>query len=88
MTDKRVLRAAPWLAIGGLFVFWELVCRIFALPEFILPTPTASLMALWEHLDAIWFNAFFTLWVTILGFVLAVIFGYSVGVLIGASALM
>ncbi|HEX6142047.1 MAG TPA: ABC transporter permease [Geminicoccaceae bacterium] len=84
----RSRTAAPWLATLGLLVVWELACRVFQIPEFILPTPSASFVALYENLGAIWHNAFFTLWVTLLGFALAVVFGYALGVLIGASALM
>ena len=36
---------------------------------------------------AIWFNAIFTFWVTLLGFAIAVGFGLVLGVLIGASPL-
>ena len=84
----RSRTAAPWLATIGLLVVWELACRVFQIPEFILPTPSASFVALYENFGAIWHNAFFTLWVTLLGFALAVVFGYALGVLIGASALM
>ena len=86
--NGRALTAAPWIATIGLLVVWELVCRLFQIPEFILPTPSASFQALFENAAAIWHNAFFTLWVTLLGFALAVVFGYALGVLIGASALM
>jgi len=88
MSSATTRALAPWMATVGLFVLWEAACRLFALPEFILPTPSASLAALWEHFGAIWFNASFTLWVTLLGFALAVVFGLALGVLIGASALM
>jgi NitT/TauT family transport system permease protein len=88
MSGGTARTLAPWIATLGLFVMWEAACRLLALPEFILPTPSASLAALWEHLGAIWFNASFTLWVTLLGFALAVVFGLALGVLIGASALM
>jgi NitT/TauT family transport system permease protein len=88
MSAATTRSLAPWVASLGLFVLWEALCRLFGLPEFILPTPSASLAALWEHLGAIWFNASFTLWVTLLGFALAVVFGLALGILIGASALM
>jgi NitT/TauT family transport system permease protein len=45
-------------------------------------------MALWQNFAAIWYNASFTLWVTLLGFAIAVVFGLALGVVIGASALM
>ncbi len=88
MSAATTRKLAPWIATLGLIVLWEALCRLFGLPEFILPTPSASFAALWEHLGAIWFNAYFTLWVTLLGFALAVVFGLALGVLIGASALM
>jgi NitT/TauT family transport system permease protein len=88
MSSATARTIAPWIATLGLFLLWEAVCRLLALPEFILPTPSASLAALWQNLGAIWFNASFTLWVTLLGFALAVVFGLGLGLLIGASSLM
>ena len=85
-TTTRAL--APWLATLGLLVVWEAACRLFQIEEFILPTPSASFIALWQNFAAIWHNASFTLWVTLLGFAIAVVFGLALGVLIGASALM
>jgi NitT/TauT family transport system permease protein len=81
------LKLAPWLATLALFAVWELGCRVFQVPEFILPTPSASIAALFQYLHAILFNAWFTLWVTMLGFAIAVVFGLALGVLTGASAL-
>jgi NitT/TauT family transport system permease protein len=88
MSSATARTIAPWIATLGLFLLWEAVCRLLALPEFILPTPSASLAALWQNLGAIWFNASFTLWVTLLGFALAVVFGLGLGLLFGASSLM
>jgi NitT/TauT family transport system permease protein len=79
------LNLAPWLATLALFLIWEVACRAFAVEEFLLPTPSASFAALWEYREAIWFNAAFTLWVTLLGFALAVGFGLLLGVATGAS---
>ena len=70
---------APWIATIGLFVIWEVACRLFAVPDYILPAPSAALAALWEFRVAIWHNAFFTFWVTMLGFGLAVAFGLALG---------
>ncbi len=84
--DSRTL--APWVATLALFVIWEAICRLFSVPSFILPTPSESLVTLWEFRDAIWFNAWFTFWVTLVGFAIAVVFGLALGVFIGASALV
>lgn len=87
MSPQSVNRLAPWVATAGLLILWEAACRIFQIDEFVLPAPSVSLEALWEYRDAIWFNAFFTLWVTLAGFAIAVAFGLVLGALTGASAL-
>ncbi len=87
MSDDLKLKLAPWLATLALFLVWELGCRVFQVPEFILPTPSASIGALFQYFHAILFNAWFTLWVTMVGFAIAVAFGLFLGVLTGASAL-
>ena len=87
MTESTKLQLAPWIATIALFAVWEIGCRLFAVPEFILPTPSASIGAIFEYFYAIMFNAWFTLWVTMVGFAIAVVFGLVLGVLTGASAL-
>lgn len=87
MNSSSAHKYAPWVATIGLFAFWEAACRLFAIPSFILPTPSESIATLWEFRGAIWFNAWFTFWVTLVGFAIAVAFGLALGVLIGASAI-
>lgn len=87
MSDDLKLKLAPWVAAIALFLVWEAACRVFQVPEFILPTPSASIGALIQYFNAILFNAWFTLWVTMVGFAIAVVFGLFLGVLTGASAL-
>ncbi len=87
MSRSLRLKLAPWVATAALLAVWELICRLLAIPEFIMPTPSASLAALWEYGGAIWHNASFTLWVTLLGFAIAVVFGLLLGIATGASAL-
>jgi NitT/TauT family transport system permease protein len=82
------IKLAPWLATFGLFALWELACRLFSIPEFILPAPSAAIAALIEYWPAIWPNAFYTFWVTMVGFALAVVFGLALGLVTGASALV
>ena len=81
-------KLAPWLATIGLFLFWEVVCRLFSVPEFILPAPSAAIAAMIQYWPAIWQNAFFTFWVTMVGFAMAVVFGLALGLITGASALV
>jgi NitT/TauT family transport system permease protein len=74
----------PWVAAIGLFVVWELGCRAFSVPEFVLPTPSASVNAMIEFWPAIWKNASHTLVTTLIGFAFAVVFGLFLGVVVGA----
>ena len=79
---------APVIATAILFAVWELSVRVFGIAEFILPSPTATFVALDEYWVAIWVNAFQTLYTTVLGFLIAIVFGFTLGVAVGASALL
>ena len=78
-------RAAPWLYTIVLFVAWELICRVFAVPQFILPAPTIIAKAIYQYWPAIWTNSLQTLYTTTLGFILAVVGGLALGILVGWS---
>ena len=84
---KFLLAASPWLTAVSFFLIWELVCRIFRIPVFILPAPTEAVAALVEFWPAIWPNAGHTLFTTLLGFAIAVGFGVALGVVVGAFPL-
>jgi len=78
--------AAPWLVTIGLFLVWEVYCRITGISPFILPAPSAIFEALWRFRAGIWLNAEQTLLTTLAGFAIAVVFGLLLGVAIGASS--
>ena len=82
---KFLLDASPWLTAVSFFLLWELACRAFHIPVFILPAPTEAVAALVEFWPAIWPNAGHTLFTTLLGFAIAVGFGVALGVVVGAS---
>jgi len=82
---KVLLDASPWLTAVSFFLLWELACRAFHIPVFILPAPTEAVAALVEFWPAIWPNAGHTLFTTLLGFAIAVGFGVALGVVVGAS---
>jgi len=85
---KLVTVYSPWIASIGLFLIWELAVRLFHVPEYILPTPSASFAAIWQFHDAIWMHAVQTMLTTLGGFVIAVIFGVVVGAAVGSSQLI
>jgi len=85
MSDALAVRLAPWLYTLALFVIWEAVVRVFQIPEFFLPPPTAVAQAIYDYWPAIYRNSLVTLWSTAVGFLLAVVFGLALGLLVGWS---
>lgn len=79
-------RLSPWLATLGFFLLWELCCRVFAIPVFVLPAPSDAWAALLKDFDGIWFNARHTLFTTLCGFIVAIGFGLLLGIVVGASS--
>lgn len=85
ISSNVIVRLAPWLATVALFLFWEIICRAFQIPEFFLPPPTAVFRSMIEYWPAIVRNSWITLEATMLGFLLAVGFGLALGLAVGWS---
>ena len=79
-------KLSPWLFTIGLFVLWELACRIFKIDTFVLPAPSQIVRG---HASDTGrrspSNSFVTLWTTLAGFALAVAFGIVLGIVVGWS---
>ncbi len=84
-TRNRIdwVRASPWICTFGLFAIWELGVRLFGIPYYILPAPTQIGFAMHEFAGALWTNSLQTLWTTLFGFALAIVFGLMLGLFIG-----
>src|SRR2546427_968450 len=82
--QRRVL---PWVVIILLFVLWEVVVRLFAIEQFLLPAPSAIFASGWQWRWPILDNAWQTFLTTVVGFLIAVMFGLAAGVAIGSSTL-
>lgn len=87
MNTKQRERYAPWLLLIAVLIFWELLCRVFSISEFIFPTPTRIASQLWEFHTVIAGHAWRTFWVTMVGFGIAIVVGVLLGFLIGSSRL-
>jgi NitT/TauT family transport system permease protein len=83
--QRRVL---PWVVIILLFVLWEIVVRLFAIEQFLLPAPSAIFAAGWQWRWPILDNAWQTFMTTAVGFFIAVVFGLLAGIAIGSSTLV
>jgi NitT/TauT family transport system permease protein len=78
-------RLSPWLFTVGIFVLWELVCRVFKVDTFVLPAPSQIFQAIGQYWLPLAKNSFVTLWTTLAGFALAVAFGIVLGIIVGWS---
>ncbi|MBM3353211.1 MAG: ABC transporter permease [Betaproteobacteria bacterium] len=74
---------SPAAFVVGMFAIWELVCVLFSLPLTILPAPSEVFGALWQYRDPIASNSVVTLWTTLLGFLIATVFGLLLGIGVG-----
>ncbi len=83
--NTTVERLSPWLFTIGIFVLWELVCRIFKVDTFVLPAPSQIFQAIAQYSLPLAKNAVVTLWTTLAGFALAVAFGIVLGIIVGWS---
>ena len=78
-------KLSPWLFTLGLFVLWELACRIFNIDKFILPTPSETFVAMAQFWRPLLRHSLVTLWTTMAGFAIAVAFGVVLGLIVGWS---
>ena len=78
-------KLSPWLFTVGLFIVWELACRVFRIDKFILPAPSEAFFAMFQYWRPLLRHSSVTLWTTIAGFALAVGFGVVLGLIVGWS---
>ncbi len=76
---------APFLFVVALFVLWEVICRGVGIAPTILPSPSDIWEAMVRYWDPILANSMQTLFTTLAGFGLAIVFGLLLGVFIGWS---
>ena len=75
----------PSVFLVALFVLWEALCRILEIPASFLPAPMQVFGAIVQHRVALADNAFQTLWTTLAGFGIAIVFGMALGIAVGWS---
>jgi NitT/TauT family transport system permease protein len=79
------IKASPWLLLLALTLIWEIVCQAFAVPTYLFPAPSDIWSAWLQYRTPIMEHALQTLFTTVSGFALAVVFGLLLGVLVGSS---
>jgi NitT/TauT family transport system permease protein len=85
MSVNTLERLSPWLFTLALFLIWEGACRIFKIDPFVLPAPSAAFAAMYQYRWPLMRHSFVTLWTTMAGFALAVVFGIILGLVVGWS---
>ncbi len=86
MSPSRSLRAlVPLLVCGLALLGWELLVRINDIPHYILPAPSLVLQTLWDNFDSLIDSWFFTMKITLLALLLAVLGGVALAVLFAMS---
>jgi NitT/TauT family transport system permease protein len=68
-----------------MFIVWEAAVRLFNIPAFFLPPPTAIANAFVEYWTPIYRHSLYTLSTTMIGFAMAVGFGLVLGLVVGWS---
>jgi NitT/TauT family transport system permease protein len=79
-------RFAPPLTFVALIAIWEVSCRLFAIPSFLLPSPIAIAMSALDLPGPVWLGHFFaTLRVALVGYFAAIIISIPLAVLLVTS---
>jgi NitT/TauT family transport system permease protein len=86
---RRVRRIARWLlpslVMAGAVALWWALCIAYRIPTYILPTPWDVAIAIWKDAPLLFGSLLFTLRITLLGLLLAVIGGVGLAVLFAQS---
>jgi len=84
---SALVRFVPAFALFVVvLVVWEGIARIFKLPEFVLPPPTAILQVLIAHQRDLGFAAYVTAREVLFGFLLSAVIGAAVALVIARFA--
>jgi NitT/TauT family transport system permease protein len=87
MTRSRAIRQVQESAfatagvLGGL-ALWEIAARLFHVPSYLLPTPSAIALSIWAFRQVLVLDAWYTTYETVLGFALGAGIGFTLAVLV------
>lgn len=82
-------RFAPLLAFVGLLILWEGGCRLFKIPSFLLPPPSAIISGAQEIAVPLWLgHAWATIRVALMGYIVAVIVSIPLAIALSSSKLL
>ena len=86
--QRSAIATAPYTFTIAFFALWEAACRVLKVPPFFLPAPSVIAQACIDYWWQLLFHSFHTLWMTVAGFGIAVVFGILLGIALGASRIV
>jgi NitT/TauT family transport system permease protein len=82
-------RYAPGIAFVALIVIWEVGCRFFRVPAYLLPPPSLIVAGSFEQTPAVWLtNIWATVRVALMGYIAAVVISIPLAVALASSRLL
>jgi NitT/TauT family transport system permease protein len=88
MTQRQsdIIKAVmPWAVMAAFLIIWELACVVLDIQEIVLPKPSRIFETMVNRADILLRFCLETLWTTVAGFALAIVFGLLLGLAVGAS---
>jgi NitT/TauT family transport system permease protein len=84
---RRIVRQLrPWLTFLVIIGAWEIGCRVFSVPVFLLPSPSQIVKAGFSIPGSLWFDHIAaTMRVVVMGYVAAVLISFPLALMIVAS---
>jgi len=77
--------AQPIVALLVFVALWEAACRVFHVPAYLVPTPSAIFVDTWKLLGQVWMHTLATTQTTLLGFAASLVVSLPLAVLLTAS---
>jgi NitT/TauT family transport system permease protein len=82
-------RYAPGIAFVALIALWEIGCRVFRVPTFLLPSPSLIVAGAFEQSPAVWFGHIWaTVRVALMGYAAAILISVPLAVALASSRLL
>ncbi len=82
-------RFAPALAFIGILVAWEVSCRVFEIPGFLLPAPSVVVRSAFDLPGPVWLGHIWsTLRVALMGYVAAIVVSIPLAMMLVSSKLL
>jgi NitT/TauT family transport system permease protein len=80
--------AQPVAALVVFVLLWELICRAFSVPAYLVPAPSAIWVDTWKLAGPVWMHTLATTQTTLLGFFASLIISLPLAVLLTASPMI